>query len=101
MVWMLDDGRQFRFMWDDEDGEFEIDVRRGGIHDDVTNPRILCLSVSTDPIPLNVGRLYARHALCVQHSLSKLSELKDFNRTATIDVDCDECSRGIDKEQDS
>ncbi|MFQ3476715.1 hypothetical protein HKK80_10730 [Halonotius sp. F2-221B] len=29
MVWMLDDGRQFRVMWDDEDGEFEIDVRRG------------------------------------------------------------------------
>lgn len=29
MVWMLDDGRQFRVMWDDEDGEFKIDVRRG------------------------------------------------------------------------
>lgn len=28
-VWILDDGRQFRVMWDDEDGEFEIDVRRG------------------------------------------------------------------------
>jgi hypothetical protein len=29
MLWMLDDGRQFRVMWDDEDSEFEIDVRRG------------------------------------------------------------------------
>ena len=29
MVWMVDDGRQFRVMWDNEDGEFETDIRRG------------------------------------------------------------------------
>ena len=29
MVWMVDDGRQFRVMWDNEDGEFETDVKRG------------------------------------------------------------------------
>lgn len=28
-VWILDDGRQFRVMWNDKEGEFEIDVRRG------------------------------------------------------------------------
>ena len=27
-VWILDDERQFRVMWDDEDCEFEINVRR-------------------------------------------------------------------------
>ena len=42
-----------------------------------------------------------RLALCIQHSLSKLSASEDFNRAATVDVDCNECSRGIDKEQDS
>jgi hypothetical protein len=41
---------------------------------------------------------FATHALCIQHSLFKLSEFEDFNRTATVNVDCDECSRGIDKE---
>lgn len=28
-VWILNDGRQFRVIWNDEDDEFEVDVRRG------------------------------------------------------------------------
>ena len=46
-------------------------------------------------------REHDRLALCIQHSLSKLSASEDFNRAATADIDCDECSRGIDREQDS